>query len=236
MRTHRLRTAHRVVARTLLLALAVTGLQIATTGSAAADPHGSHWAKLRMCESSGRYNINTGNGYYGAYQFDLPTWRSVGGQGRPDQAALREQDYRALYLYRMRGWQPWECAGKLGFRNDSDGRSKRVPSYADSAYIGGGGQPAPPPPPKPKPTPPAPPGGPKPAWPGVVYAYGDCAVPLKQFQLRMNAFGYGFTGTGCYYDKTREAVLALQRANGINDSGRLGPKTWDAAWNGKAPR
>ncbi|WP_199754096.1 transglycosylase family protein, partial [Amycolatopsis sp. WAC 01375] len=142
------------MARTLLLALAVTGLQIATTGSAAADPHGSHWAKLRMCESSGRYNINTGNGYYGAYQFDLPTWRSVGGQGRPDQASPREQDYRALYLYRMRGWQPWECAGKLGFRNDGDGRSKRVPSYDDSAYIGGGGQPAPPPPPKPKPTPP----------------------------------------------------------------------------------
>ncbi|MBE8521392.1 peptidoglycan-binding protein, partial [Amycolatopsis sp. H6(2020)] len=80
------------------------------------------------------------------------------------------------------------------------------------------------------------PGGPRPAWPGVVYTYGDCADPLKTFQLRMNAFGYGFTGTGCYLEKTRTAVLDLQRANGIKDSGLLGPKTWEAAWTGKPPR
>jgi peptidoglycan hydrolase-like protein with peptidoglycan-binding domain len=73
-------------------------------------------------------------------------------------------------------------------------------------------------------------------WPGVVYVLGDCAPGLKAFQLRMNAFGYGFAGTGCYYDKTKQAVLDLQRANGIKDSGLLGPKTWNAAWNGKAPR
>jgi len=49
MKIHRLRSAHRVVVRTLLLALTVTGLQIVTTGTAAADPAGSHWAELRMC-------------------------------------------------------------------------------------------------------------------------------------------------------------------------------------------
>ena len=215
----------RILARLLLLAVAALGLQLAASGTASADPHTNSWAKLRMCEASGRYATNTGNGYYGAYQFDLPTWRSVGGAGRPDQAAPYEQDYRALYLYRMRGWQPWQCAGMLSLANDTDARSKRVPTYADSAYIGGGGVPTPPNPP-----------GPKPAWPGVVYQYGDCAAPLKTFQLRMNAYGYGFTGTGCYYEKTRDAVLALQRANGIKDSGLLGPKTWDAAWNGKPPR
>ncbi|MDX3192385.1 peptidoglycan-binding domain-containing protein, partial [Streptomyces sp. MN03-5084-2B] len=71
---------------------------------------------------------------------------------------------------------------------------------------------------------------------GVVYSYGDCADALKTFQLRMNAFGYGFTGTGCYLEKTRTAVLDLQRANGIKDSGLLGPKTWEAAWTGTPPR
>jgi len=216
----------RTTARILLLAIAALGLQLTVPAVASADPAPTAWAKLRMCESSGRYATNTGNGYYGAYQFDLPTWRSVGGAGRPDQAAPSEQDYRALYLYRMRGWQPWQCAGMLKLAGDADARSKRVPTYADSAYIGGG--------PAPPPTPPPPSG--KPAWPGVVYQYGDCAAPLKTFQLRMNAFGYGFTGTGCYYDKTRTAVLDLQRANGIKDSGLLGPKTWDAAWNGKPPR
>ncbi|SFW82405.1 transglycosylase family protein [Amycolatopsis australiensis] len=212
----------RATARVLLLVFAAMGLQLTVPAIAAADPTPATWAKLRMCESSDRYTTNTGNGYYGAYQFDLPTWRSVGGQGRPDQAAPAEQDYRALYLYRMRGWQPWQCAGMLKLAADADARSKRIPTYAESAYIGG------------TPTPPG--SGAKPPWPGVVYSYGDCAAPLKAFQLRMNAFGYGFTGTGCYYDKTRTAVLDLQRANGIKDSGLLGPKTWDAAWNGKPPR
>lgn len=42
------------------------------------EPYGgslSDWLyKLRMCESGGNYAINTGNGYYGAYQFSAPTW------------------------------------------------------------------------------------------------------------------------------------------------------------------
>jgi hypothetical protein len=224
MTKHRLRPSVRAGVRLLLIALAAAGLQLVTTTVAAADPPSTTWLKLRMCESSNRYAVNTGTGYYGAYQFDLPTWRSVGGQGRPDQAGPAEQDYRALYLYRMRGWQPWQCATMLGLRADGDARSKRIPSYAESAYIGG--RPAPAPPPVQA----------KPAWPGLVYAYGDCAPALKSFQLRMNAFGYGFQGTGCYYQKTQQAVLDLQRANAINDSGRLGPKTWKAAWEGKAPR
>src|SRR4051794_41090422 len=102
MKPSRLRTAGRAVTRLLLVAATLTGFQLVTTGSAAADPATTLWTKLRMCEASGRYATNTGNGYYGAYQFNLPTWRSVGGQGRPDQAAPGEQDHRALYLYRMR--------------------------------------------------------------------------------------------------------------------------------------
>src|SRR4051812_1674311 len=172
----------RTAARIFLLALAALGLQLTVPAVASADPAPTAWAKLRMCESSGRYATNTGNGYYGAYQFDLPTWASVGGSGRPDQAKPIEQDYRALYLYRMRGWQPWECAEKLALKHDGDARSKRKPTYAEAAYIGGVDIPLPPNPPPA--APPAP--GTKPPWPGVVYAYGDCAPALKTFQLRMN--------------------------------------------------
>lgn len=226
------------MARVAVVALAATAVQAGTMTAAAADPPRADWAKLRMCESSDRYHINTGSGYYGAYQFDLPTWRSVGGEGRPDQASPKEQDFRALYLYRMRGWQPWECANAefLDLADDADARTKRVPTYAESAYIGGTGQPAPAPEPPPEPDPGT---GPStmPTWPGVVYAYGDCAPELKAFQLRMNHFDldHTFQGSGCYYEQTKIAVLALQRANGINDSGRLGPKTWKAAWHGKPP-
>jgi resuscitation-promoting factor RpfA len=231
MSNHRIGGVTRALGRLVLIALAAMSFQLGMSTTASADPSFGSWAKLRMCESSGRYNTNTGNGYYGAYQFDLPTWRSVGGAGRPDQASPGEQDYRALYLYRMRGWQPWQCAGMLSLRDDADARSKRKPSYEEAAYIGGAPAPVPPPAPAP-----APPPGPMPDWPGVVYSYGDCAAALAAFQLRMNVFGYGFSGTGCYYEKTQQAVLDLQRANGINDSGKLGPKTWRAAWEGKPPR
>ncbi|TCP50940.1 putative peptidoglycan binding protein [Tamaricihabitans halophyticus] len=229
----------RTITRIALIALVAGGAQLTLSGVAAADPPSSSWEAVRMCESSGNYSINTGNGYYGAYQFDLPTWQSVGGTGYPSEASPAEQDYRALYLYRMRGWQPWECAGMLGLADDGDGRSKVVPSYDDSAYIGGSGSPAPKPKPEPAPKPQPKPdedSGAMPEWPGLVYAYGDCSPELRKFQLKMNDYGYDFEGTGCYYDETKEAVLDVQRANDIRDSGRLGPKTWKAGWEGEAPR
>ena len=53
------------------------------------------------------YATDTGNGFYGAYQFDLPTWRSVGGSGNPAHASPAEQDMRAGLLIDRRGLQPW---------------------------------------------------------------------------------------------------------------------------------
>lgn len=55
----------------------------------------------------GGYGTNTGNGYYGAYQFDLQTWRSVGGTGLPSDAEPGEQDMRAGMLLDRRGLAPW---------------------------------------------------------------------------------------------------------------------------------
>ncbi|SMC69921.1 Transglycosylase-like domain-containing protein [Kibdelosporangium aridum] len=116
----------------LVIATFVFGTALAP--QAWADPPAGDWARLRNCESNGRYDAK--GKYYGAYQFSLETWRSVGGQGHPHLATPDEQDYRALYLYRMRGWSPWGCAKKLKLREDADARSKRVPTYAESAYIG----------------------------------------------------------------------------------------------------
>lgn len=83
-------------------------------GVAHADPSANDWLRLRQCESGNNYAINTGNGYYGAYQFDLGTWRSVGGAGYPHQASPATQDALALKLWRQRGWSPWTCARILG--------------------------------------------------------------------------------------------------------------------------
>jgi resuscitation-promoting factor RpfB len=49
-------------------------------------------AKLRQCESGGNYADNTGNGYYGAYQFSLGTWERLGNSGLPSNAAPSVQD------------------------------------------------------------------------------------------------------------------------------------------------
>lgn len=214
-----------------LIVATVTATVTATT--AHADPTADTWARLRACESGGNYSIASGNGYYGAYQFDLGTWASVGGTGQPNQATPAEQDYRALYLYRMRGWQPWGCARGLGLTPDADAASKRIPT-TDTIATPAATTPAPTAVPT-APSTPATPSTTPPPWPGRVYHYGNCAAALRTWQLRMNVFGYHFEGTGCYYAKTRAAVLALQRANGIHDSGLLGPQTWRAAWTGTAP-
>ncbi len=76
------------------------------------DPPGaSYLAGLRACESGGNYSTNTGNGFYGAYQFDIQTWGSVGGSGLPSDASPDEQDYRAALLWRSRGSAPWPVCG-----------------------------------------------------------------------------------------------------------------------------
>jgi hypothetical protein len=68
-------------------------------------------AAIRECESGGDYSTNTGNGFYGAFQFTLSTWASVGGSGLPNEASPREQDERAARLYRELGSGPWPVCG-----------------------------------------------------------------------------------------------------------------------------
>lgn len=79
-------------------------------------PLSDSFASLRQCESGGNYASNTGNGYYGAYQFSLPTWRSMGtGYDRPDIAPPAVQDNAAMALQARSGWGQWPaCARKLG--------------------------------------------------------------------------------------------------------------------------
>ena len=66
---------------------------------------------IAACESGGNYATDTGNGFYGAYQFDLGTWASVGGSGNPAAALPAEQDYRASLLYSQAGSSPWPVCG-----------------------------------------------------------------------------------------------------------------------------
>lgn len=71
-----------------------------------------NWAALAWCESTDRPDVVSPAGYQGLYQFDVPTWRSVGGTGEPARATREEQTYRAKLLYAQRGAQPWPVCGR----------------------------------------------------------------------------------------------------------------------------
>lgn len=71
------------------------------------------WAELRACEASDNYAVTNSSGKYrGAYQFDVPTWESVGGTGDPAAATPQEQDLRAALLHQQRGSSPWPFCGQ----------------------------------------------------------------------------------------------------------------------------
>jgi Transglycosylase-like domain len=76
---------------------------------------GGVWAELRECESGGDYSADTGNGYYGAYQFSLSTWESLGYSGLPSSAPPSVQDQAAQTLQAEYGWGQWPvCSAELG--------------------------------------------------------------------------------------------------------------------------
>ena len=76
---------------------------------------GGVWLQLRECESSDNYQANTGNGFYGAYQFSQSTWSDLGYPGRPDQEPPAMQDEAAQKLQAESGWGQWPaCSAALG--------------------------------------------------------------------------------------------------------------------------
>ena len=79
------------------------------------------WDRIAACESGGNWAANTGNGYYGGLQFNLGTWQSYGGSGRPDQNS-REQQIAVAERVRDAegGYGAWPVCGGA-----SDNRSAR---------------------------------------------------------------------------------------------------------------
>jgi hypothetical protein len=66
---------------------------------------------IAACESGGNPRTDTGNGFYGKYQFTLDTWQAVGGSGNPAQASEGEQDRRAAQLLARAGAGQWPVCG-----------------------------------------------------------------------------------------------------------------------------
>jgi hypothetical protein len=102
-------------------ATAAALIAVAPVAHAAGVATPSDFLQLRICESGNDYAINTGNGYFGAYQFSLGTWHGLGYGGYPQQASPELQDQAARSLQAARGWSAWPgCSARLGL---SFGRS-----------------------------------------------------------------------------------------------------------------
>ena len=66
------------------------------------------------------------------------------------------------------------------------------------------------------------------------YSGGAYDKNLACWQMQMGRRGYSLTGVGYYGANTLAAAKDIENRNGLGGSGLIGPKTWKAAWEGKA--
>lgn len=67
------------------------------------EPYNSKLERIATCESRQRWQLSTGNGFFGGLQFTLGTWRATGGRGYPHQNSELEQKYRAVIWHNKIG-------------------------------------------------------------------------------------------------------------------------------------
>ncbi|GAC1326024.1 MAG: hypothetical protein NVSMB13_10180 [Mycobacteriales bacterium] len=178
------------------------------------------FAGIRNCESGGNYAINTGNGFYGAYQFDLQTWRSVGGTGLPSNASPATQDALAARLADERGTSPWPVCGRG--RGGGSSTTTRTPTPARTTST------------------PAPsarqalPTGVGPAYPGTVLSaalVGTERDDVREWQQRMSDRGWELAVDGRFGDQSAGVAREFEADKGLDaDEGLVGPQVWTAAW------
>lgn len=104
--------AERNKARTVV----VTTVAKSKPVSRANRPKGT-WLELAKCESGANLTRNSGNGYYGAYQFSQSTWEGFthGRFGPVLEAGWKVQTYVAYRIWLKQGWNGFPgCGRKMG--------------------------------------------------------------------------------------------------------------------------
>ncbi|MEV8089612.1 transglycosylase family protein [Streptomyces nigra] len=76
------------------------------------------WNKVAACESTGRWHVNTGNGYFGGLQFAQSTWEAYGGTRYAARADLATRDQQIAVAEKVldgQGPGAWPvCSGRAG--------------------------------------------------------------------------------------------------------------------------
>lgn len=215
----RARGSHRrPTATTRKLAAGVIGATLIGAellGAGPASAAGSDaFSRLRQCESGGNYSINTGNGYYGAYQFALGTWYSLGYSGLPSSASPATQDEAAARLLARSGWGQWPaCSRMLGLYGSP------APSH-QSTYVA--------------PSVTAQPVAASSSYDGQIFTtalINQTRADVRAWQARMAQLGYHLTIDGQYGPQSASVCVAFEKARGLDvDSGIVGPQVWAAAF------
>jgi hypothetical protein len=210
LRSHKARHAKpSKAAPTLLAASTAGGMTAGLTALAAPASAASEddFARLRQCESGNNYRANTGNGYYGAYQFDLRTWQGRGYSGYPHQASPATQDKAAHELQADRGWQPWPaCARKLGLVDGSRASrsGNRTVVVGKATYT-------------------------QPLTKRLVH---EKRADVRAWQARMKQRGWDIKADGQFGPRSARVAARFAAEKGIDvKPGVVDRAMWDAAWH-----
>jgi hypothetical protein len=211
MRAHKPRHAKPSKTAPVLAAGGMTATFGAALSAPASAATSDDFARLRGCESGGNYSTNTGNGYYGAYQFDLRTWQGLGYSGRPSDAAPATQDQAARTLQSARGWSPWpSCARRLGLYGGSHAsRSRHVVVAKSEARA------------------------PLPHFTGVMTAgLSQTAYEnVLSWQHRMAARGWDIAVDGHFGPQSAHVAARFAAEKGLTTApGTVDHELWTAAW------
>jgi hypothetical protein len=125
-------TTGRAIARTAV-AGAVAGAPLLISMPAAHAATDATWDRVAQCESGGRWDINTGNGYHGGLQFSPRTWTAFGGgQFAPVayQATRAEQIVVAERVLAQQGWNAWPVCSKKAGATGEAATQRNVPAPA----------------------------------------------------------------------------------------------------------
>jgi len=236
---HRKRSTRGAVAKPALaatgaLAVAAAGELIAMVPAQAASA--SDFYRLRVCESGDNYATNTGNGYYGAYQFALSTWHALGYSGLPSSASPATQDAAARRLQAADGWGQWPaCSRRLGLTGGGGGSLGTVPSSSGSSSSSSSsgasttvGHSA-------SVSLPRFHARPAPTFHGVMFRtsmVGQVREDVRHWQQTMVARGWHLVVDGRYGPQSAAVCTAFEREKGLHveTPGIVGPQVWRATF------
>ena len=211
-------------------AAGAAGVLAAPPAAAAGDP----WEQVRQCESGGNYSINTGSGFYGAYQMTADAWRSVGFSGLPSDASPAMQDEAARRLHARYGTAPWPVCGKR-YGGPASGGATSSGGYSAGAVTShqASSQPVPAYIPRQVTVSPHQAPGPRryaPSWkthaPVLdIRLVGQSRQDVRLYQIALQRLGYRLAADGRFGPVTALTTMRFQAAHGLLVDGRVGPQT-----------